>query len=178
MPTAKKVQQVEELRDVVTRATIVISADYRGLTVAQAQALRRRLREAGVEFRVVKNSLLRLAAEKADLAPIIEIVEGPTAIAVGYDGDLIGPAKAITEYIRQSRSALTLRGGFAEGRVLSVAELNDLATAPSREELLSRIAGGLQSPLVKLIGLLNATLRDLAGLIDARATQLEGSEGR
>ena len=177
MPTAKKIEQVEQLRDRVERATIAISVDYRGLSVAEMQALRRKLREAGVELRVVKNSLVRRAAEAAERPDLLQIVEGPTALAFGFDDDLVAPAKALTEHIRQARIAMTVRGGFAEGRVLSAAELNDLATAPSREELLARIAGGLQSPLVNLLSLLSATLREFAGLVDARATQMEGSEG-
>ncbi len=177
MPTAKKIEQVEQLRDRVQRATIAISADYRGLSVAQMQALRRKLREAGVELRVVKNTLLRRAAEDAGRPDLLHIVEGPTALAFGFGDDLVAPARVLTEHIRQSRIAMTVRGGLAEGRVLSAADVSDLATSPSREELLARIAGGLQSPLVNLMGLLSATLREFAGLVDARATQLEASEG-
>jgi large subunit ribosomal protein L10 len=176
MPTAKKVQQVEELRDRLGRATIAISADYRGLSVGQAQALRRRLRESGVELRVVKNTLLRIAAREADREDMLQIIEGPTAIAFGFESDIVAPAKAITEYIRQSRSTLTVKGAYAEGRVLSADDINDLASAPSRPELLGRIAGGLQSPVANLVGLLSATVRDLAGLVDARVTQLEATE--
>jgi large subunit ribosomal protein L10 len=79
----------------------------------------------------------------------------------------------ITEYIRQSRSPFTVRGAYAEGRVLSAEDINDLAAAPARPELLGRIAGGLQSPIANLVGLLSATLREFAGLVDARASQLE-----
>ena len=173
MPTAKKMQQVEDLRQCVERATIAISVDYRGLTVSQTQALRRKLRESSVEMKVVKNTLIRLAARQAGREDMLPIVDGPTALVLGY-GDIVAPARALTEYIRQARLPMTLRGAYAEGRVLSGDDVTDLATVPPREVLLSRIAGELQSPLVNLMGLLNATLRDLAGLVDARVTQKEG----
>ena len=102
MPTARKMQQVEDLRQRVERATIAISTDYRGLTVAQTQALRRRLREANVEMRVVKNTLVRLAAHQSGREDMLPIVEGPTALVLGYD-DIIAPARVLTEYIRQVR---------------------------------------------------------------------------
>ena len=175
MTTAKKMQQVEDLRQRVERATIAISVDYRGLTVSQTQALRRKLRESSVEMKVVKNTLIRLAARQAGREDILPIVDGPTALVLGY-GDIVVPARALTEYIRQARLPMMLRGAYAEGRVLSGDGVTDLATAPPREVLLSRIAGGLQSPLVNLMGLLNATLRDLAGLVDARVTQKEGQD--
>ncbi|HWO93252.1 MAG TPA: 50S ribosomal protein L10 [Dehalococcoidia bacterium] len=176
MPTAKKVQQVEELRDLVSRATIAISTDYRGLTVSQLQALRRRLRDAGVEIHVVKNTLAHRAATEAGREGLSQIIEGPTALAIGFD-DVVAPAKALTEFVRQSRLTVPIRGAYTDGQVLSSADVADLASAPPREELLARIAGGLQSPLVNLMALLSATVRELAGLIDARAGQLEGSEG-
>lgn len=175
MPTPKKTATVAELHEQISRAAIAISADYSGMSVGQLQGLRRALRESGADFRVVKITLLRRAAEQAGRGDLLQVVEGPTALALGY-GDIIAPAKALTEHVRAARLPLTIRGAWAEGQVLSAADVASLATVPPREELLSRIVGGLQSPLVNLVGLLNASLREFAGLVDARATQLEGTE--
>lgn len=177
MPTQKKIDTVAELREQLGRATIAISTDYRGLSVGQTQALRRKLREADADFRVVKLTLLRLAATDAGRDALLDVVEGPTALALGYD-DIIAPAKVLSEHVRQTRLPLTVRGGWAEGRVLSATDIGDLASAPSREELLGRIMGGLQSPLVNLASLLTATLREFAGLVEARADQLGESQPR
>ncbi len=175
MPTAKKIATVAELREQVARASVTITTDYSGMSVGQMQGLRRALRETGADLRVVKLTLLRRAAEEAGRGEMLQVVEGPTALAIGY-ADIVAPAKALTEYIRTARLPMTIRGGWAEGQVLSAGDVTELATVPPREELLSRIAGGLQSPLVNLVGLLNAATREFAGLIDARATQLEGTE--
>jgi large subunit ribosomal protein L10 len=174
MPTAKKEADVAELEDLVGRSVVAISTSYRGLKVSEMTALRRRLREAGVDFRVVKNNLLRIAADRAGKADLINIVEGPTAVIFGYD-DVAKPAKAVTEYIRTARSALTITGAFMDGQVMKAAEVADLANLPSREALIAQFMGGMQSPIATFSGLITGVVREFAGLIDARAQQLEGA---
>lgn len=173
MPTAKKEADVAELQDMVDRSVVAISTNYRGLSVSEMTTLRRRMREAGVEVRVVKNNLLRIAAERAGKADLINIVEGPTAIVFGYD-DIAAPAKAVTEYVRTSRSTLTITGAFLDGQVMKPAEVADLASLPSRESLIAQFVGGMQSPIATFSGLITSVVREFAGLIDARAQQLEG----
>ena len=115
MPTQRKVDTVADLKERLQKATIVVSAEYRGLRVRDMQDMRRKLREGGLEVRVVKNTLLKLAAEAAGDPDIVRIVEGPTALAIGY-GDVIEASKA-SSYAQTARQ-LCDRGGYLEGSVL------------------------------------------------------------
>lgn len=172
MPTAKKAAIIAELEDKIKRANIAISTGYRGLNVAEMTALRRRMREAGVEVEVVKNTLLRIAAERVGKPEVATIVSGPTAMLFGY-GDIAAAARALSEYVRTARNALTVQGACLDGQVLRPEQVSELANLPSRETLIGQLAGSLQSPLATLAGLLTGVVREFAGLIDARAQQLE-----
>ena len=174
MPTPRKVEMLAEIKDRMARASIAISADYRGLTVAQLTELRRALRPAGAEVKVVKNTLASMAAQQAGRAEMAEILSGPTAIAFGL-GDPIAPVKALVEHLRARRMQLNIYGGWLEGKVLSRAEVESLATLPSKEQLIADVVGKLQSPLYNFAGLMQASMRNFAGLVEARAKQLEGA---
>lgn len=183
MPTDKKVETVADLKGRIERATLIASAEYRGLTVKEMNDLRRKFREGGVEVRVIKNSLLKLAAEDAGSGDLTQIVEGPTALAIAY-GDIIDAAKAIAAYAQGAPQAFGLRGAFVDGSVLSANELRDLTKIPPKPVLLAQLLGSLQSPVAtfaaliesplrELHGLTQAMLSELPGLIEARARQLE-----
>jgi large subunit ribosomal protein L10 len=172
MPTARKAQILSELEDLIGRSTIAISANYRGMSVTDMMGLRRRMRDAGVEVHVVKNTLLRMAAERRGKPELGQIAEGPTALIFGFS-EPNQPASALTEYIRSSRTSLTVGGAYFDGQVLPAAGVAELANLPSRPQLISQFMGAMQSPIAVLAGLLEATLRDFAGLIDARSSQLE-----
>ncbi len=183
MPTEKKMAAVAELKDRVERATLIVSTEYRGLTVKEMQDLRRKLREGGVEVRVIKNTLLRLAALQAGHPDLIGIIEGPTALAMSF-GDIIEAAKAVTAYAQTAPQSFALRGAFVEGQALSANQLRDLVNIPPRPVLLAQLLGHLQSPLVGFVTLLESPLRELTvllqtllselpGLLEARAKQLE-----
>lgn len=172
MPTPRKAAMLADITDRMGRASIAISADYRGLTVAQITELRRALRPADVEVKVVKNTLAVMAAEAAGRPEMSQIVQGPTALAIGFS-DPIAPVKALTEHLRARRLSIDIHGGWLEGKVLSRAEVESLATMPSREQLIADVVGKLQSPLYNLAGLLQASMRNFAGLVEARANQLE-----
>ncbi len=172
MPTPRKEAMLAEIQDRMSRASIAISADYRGLTVAQITELRRALRPADVEVKVVKNTLASMAAEQAGRPEMAQLLQGPTALAIGF-GDPIAPVKALTEHLRAKRLQITIHGGWLEGKVLSQREVESLATMPSREQLIADVVGKLQSPLYNLAGLLQASMRNFAGLVEARANQLE-----
>lgn len=185
MPTQKKIDTVADLKERLERATLLASADYRGLRVKEMVEMRRRLREAAIEVRVVKNTLLRLAANESGQPELLEIIEGPTALAISY-GDAIGAAKALSGYAQGAPAGFALRGGFMDGRVLSAQDLRDLVRVPPKPVLLAQFMGQIQSPLAGFIGLLDAPLRDLSmlvqsllaelpGLIEARARQMEES---
>ncbi|MBP3953396.1 50S ribosomal protein L10 [Bacillus suaedae] len=130
-----------KLRD--SKATVVV--DYRGLTVAEVTELRKQLREAGVEFKVYKNTLARRATAEAELTALDEQLVGPTAIAFSND-DVIAPAKVINDFAKK-HEALEIKAGVIEGQVASVAEIKALAELPSREGLLSMLANVLQAPM-------------------------------
>jgi large subunit ribosomal protein L10 len=164
-----------EIKANMEKASIAISADYRGLSVAQLTELRRALRPSNVEVKVVKNTLAGMAAEQAGRPEMSQIVQGPTAIAFGF-GDPVAPVKALTEHLRARRLQITIHGGWLEGQVLSREQVESLATLPSREQLIANVVGKLQSPLYNFAGLLQASMRNFAGLIDARANQLEAQD--
>jgi len=183
MPRPEKVRAVEELKERLQRATLAISTGFTGMTVAEMNELRRRLRQAGLELKVVKNTLLRLAAEQAGRPQVVQVVEGPTAIVFAY-GDPVEGAKALDEYARTAPPAFVVRGAVLDGSVLAPQDLKELVSLPPRPQLLAEVAGRLQSPLATLVGLLEAPLQELAlnlqsllaelpSLIEARARQLE-----
>ncbi|MFB5268938.1 50S ribosomal protein L10 [Paenibacillus enshidis] len=149
MANAKVIQAKQETVEAVTAklresATTVV-ADYRGLTVAQVTELRKQLREAGIEFQVLKNTLLRRATAAAELTDLDSALTGPTAIAFSAD-DVVAPAKILNDFAKKN-DALKLKGGVLEGRVVSVEEVKALAELPSREGLLSMLLSVLQAPV-------------------------------
>ena len=186
MVTEKKVEMVGELRDRIERCEIAIAADYRGLTVTEMVQLRRAIRQEGVELRVVKNRLFRRAAEEAGQPEMAELLDGPTAIIFGY-GDITIPTRAASEYMRQAKNAFSMRSGILDGQLLSAAELQELGSLPPRNVLIGQIAGAFLAPAARLAGLFNSILaippgrllndsvHTFAGLVEARAKQLEGA---
>lgn len=174
MPTPRKAAMLEELKDRMERSSIAISAEYRGLTVAQLTELRRALRPANVEVKVIKNTVASMAAAQAGHPEMAKIFQGPTAVAFGL-GDPIAPVKLLTEYMRARRVQLNIVGGYLQGTVLDRAGVESLATMPSKEQLIADVIGKLQSPLYGLAGLINAPITQFARLLNARAEQLEGA---
>ena len=176
MPIQAKIDRVAELKDKLERCSIAVGADYTGLSVNDMTELRRRLRAAGVEFTVVKNNLMKLACDGAQRPDAKAIVEGPTAIAFGYD-DVTDVARALAEYIRTTRSPLNIHGAMLKGGpMLPASEVNRLATLPSKGDLVARLLGQLQAPMQRLLGALNGPLRNFDGLLQARIQQLEAAE--
>lgn len=172
MRLEEKKRVVDELAERLERATVVIATNYRGLTVADMTALRHRLRQENIEYRVIKNNLARLAAERTGREKLVDIIEGPTAIALGYD-DITTPVKALLDHIRSSKIEMTITGGLMEHRVLSRADINTLYTLPSREVLIAKLVGGLQGPIYRLVNVLNSGPTKLVGVLAARKKQLE-----
>ena len=164
---------VEELASELGSSDTLIVADYRGLTNKQLEALRDQLIPLGGRFRIVKNTLTRRAAEKAGADALLVMLEGPTAIAfIESSGDPAAVAKALAATSKET-NVLTLRGGLLEGKTLSGAEVDRLATLPSTDVLRGQLVGAIVAPLTQLLGLVSAPLRDLHGLIEARIKQLE-----
>jgi large subunit ribosomal protein L10 len=169
----RKVAIVEELTDRFSRATSAIVTDYRGLSVAELEALRRKLRSEGVEYVVVKNTLARLAAEAAGIGQFSTALVGPVGLALGY-ADIALPAKLLSDNFRQTRK-LPVVAGLVEGAVLDADGIRSIAELPPREVLQSQLAGTLQSPLSSFAGALQHYLSQFAGALDARREQLEAA---
>ena len=137
--------QVQEITEKFQGAASVVVVDYRGLNVAQVTELRKQLREAGVEFKVYKNTLTRRAAEAAGVEGINEVLTGPNAIAFSTE-DVVAPAKIINEFAKKNE-ALEIKAGIIEGTISSVEDVKALAELPSREGLLSMLLSVLQAPV-------------------------------
>jgi large subunit ribosomal protein L10 len=160
-----KPETVEALRGAIAAQRGAVIASFRGVTVAEMTTLRKKLREVNAEFRVVKNTLIRRAAEGTPFGELSGNFKGPTAIAFSH-GDPVALAKAMKEYAAASPK-VALRAGFFDGRVLTVKEVQALADVPSREVLLSRLVGGLQSPIARLALALSDSPRKLVYVLES-----------
>jgi large subunit ribosomal protein L10 len=173
MLRSEKERVVAELAERLRDAQTLMVADYRGLTMTEIDELRTRLLEAGARFTVVKNTLTRRAAEEAGTKDVLELIEGPTAIAfLEADGDPVAVAKVLNETAR-ARDVLVIRGGILDGALVADEDIKRLATLPPAEVLRAQLAGAVAGPLMTVVGLFAAPLRDLVGVIDARIRQLE-----
>ncbi|HLY84020.1 MAG TPA: 50S ribosomal protein L10, partial [Acidimicrobiales bacterium] len=159
-PRPEKVAVVDEVRGRFERASAAILTEYRGLTVKDLATLRRSLREAGGEYRIYKNTLVRFAAHDLGLDGIDSLLVGPTAIAF-VDGDAVNVAKALRDYGR-TNVHLVVKGGVLGTTIMSAADTTALADLPPRDILLSRLAGALAAPLQQFAGLLQALPRNFA----------------
>ena len=169
MPRAEKEKRVKELTEHFRSSTGAMFAEFRGLTVKDATEVRRSLREAGATFSVVKNTLTRLAARQAGLEEVLQLLEGPTAIAF-IGGDAVRGAKAVLEETRRF-PALVVKGAIIEGRFLPEEQARGLAMLESKEVSVARIAGMLQAPLAKTAYLLQAPLQRIAFALAERGRQ-------
>ncbi len=144
---------VAEISEYVKDAQSVVAVDYRGLTVAQDTELRKSLREAGVVYKVYKNTFLTRAFEGTDFAQLDGVLEGPTAVAISKD-DATAPARVIAQFAKGAQ-ALEIKAGIVEGTLYDAKGMGTIASIPSREELLSRLLGSLQSPITNLARVIN-----------------------
>jgi large subunit ribosomal protein L10 len=142
---AEKQQAVSEVTEKLKNSSCTIVTDYRGLNVSQVTELRKSLREAGIEFTVLKNSLARRATAGAELSELDQYLTGPTAIAFS-NSDIVAPAKILTEFAKRN-DKLSVKAGVVEGRVVGFDQIKALADLPSREGLLSMLLSVLQAPV-------------------------------
>ncbi len=177
-PRAEKVAVVDEVRDRLAASDGAVLTEYRGLTVAELAQLRRELAAAGGDYKIYKNTLVRLAIADGPQASIDDLLTGPTAIAF-VQGDVSAVAKALRDFSR-SNPNLVVKGGVVGTGVLSASDIGVLADLPSREVLLARFAGALAAPLQQLAGLIEALPRNLAyglsALLELRQTEGGGAE--
>ena len=158
MPTEAKQATVAELRDELARSRTMIVSEYRGLTVREIADIRRALRQQDVRYRIVKNRLMRIAAQDTIGDALSPLLTGPTAIAFGNDES--ATAKAVIDATRPYR-IVTITGAVLGDRAISADGVKSLASLPSREVLLATLAGGMQAPIATLAGLLTANIRNL-----------------
>lgn len=176
MPTQEKIDRVEELKERLERSTITFGADYTRTTVNQMTQLRRAMRDNGLDFTVVKNTLLYLAAEQAGRPQVKEIVQGPTAVAFGYD-DPAAAAKTLADYARQNANTFAIRGAvMGDGAAMGPEEVTRLATLPPRPQMIAMLLAQMQAPLSRLVGALNGPVQNLDNVLRARMRQLEAEE--
>ncbi len=169
----QKQQQVDRMAETLGRANTLLAVDYLGLTVQDANDLRRRLREAdsGSEYRVSKNTLLRRAVQGTQAEGLLEFLTGPTALAVSFD-EPSAVAKALVDYAGDNE-AFEIKGGVIEGEVVDLATIQRLAALPSKHELRGMLAGTIQAPMRNLAGTLNALLGHLRNALEQRQKQLD-----
>lgn len=173
MPTQQKIDRVEDITDRLKRSSIAMTTRYSGISVNEMTELRRAMRNGGVDFTIVKNTLLALAAEGAEKPQLKEIVDGPTAIAFGYD-DPVDAAKVIADYIRSGRSSLAIMGAvMGDGAPMSADEVTRLASLPPRAQLLASLLGLMQAPIAQLLTIMNGPVQALDNVLQARVRQME-----
>ena len=169
MPTAQKEQLVEEIKNRFNDSGAVLLADYRGLSVKELEQLRVKLREAGAELTVYKNSLTEIAMRELALPSMTEYLSGPTAFVFGGE-DPVAPAKVLTQFAKEHK-ALELKGGLVENQVVDAASVKAIATLPSREELIAKLLGTMVNPIVGFARVLNGPVEAFARTVQAVADQ-------
>lgn len=169
----KKEAIVADLTEKFSRSQVIILTDYRGLPVSEISRLRHQLREMTTGYHVVKNRLVKLALEKAELPVPEDLLQGPTAIAFCYE-DVSASAKAVMGFARESR-ILTIKGGILGDRVITAEQVSDLATLPPVDVLRAQMVAGIEAPIAGLLDVLSGPLRQLVHVFQARAQQLGGA---
>ena len=176
--TSAKQAVVAQLKEQLESAKGVVLTSYKVLTVAQDTELRRELREAGVSYHVVKNTMLRIAAKEAGIEGIEEHLEGTTAFAFSTE-DAVAPAKVICGFIKKNKledaEVLTVKVGMVEGKVIGVDEVKALAALPSREELIAKLLGSMNAPISNTVNVLQGVIRNAVYVLDAIRSQKESA---
>lgn len=173
MARPEKVAMVKEIQERLSSAQGAVLADYRGINAGDMTELRKQLREAGVEFKVLKNTLAIRAAQELELNDLIPFLTGPTAFAFGYE-DPVAPAKILGEFAKKNK-ALEIKGGIVEGSVIGPEGVAELADLPSREVLLSMVLRGMQGPISGLVNVLHGNIRNLVYALEAVRKQKEAT---
>ncbi len=161
----KKKQLVADLHSKLTSSKVAVFADYRGLNVADATALRVSFREAGAELMVAKNTLAKIAADQGGIQGLEQLLTGPTIIAFGYNDPTV-PSRLLNSFLKTNRS-IEIKGGLLEGRVINAGDVRVLADLPGREVLISQVMRGLQSPIAGLQIVLAGPIRKLVTALQA-----------
>lgn len=160
-----KEAEVAEIQEKLQKSQSVMFLDYRGLTVSEVTELRNKMRAAGVEYKVIKNTMMRRAAQEAGVEGWTKFSKGPQRVAFGYE-DPVAPAKILVDFIENAKKT-QLKGGVLAGRAMSQAEIKDLASLPSKEQLLAKLMGSLNAPVTGLVMALSGIPRKLVYALNA-----------
>jgi large subunit ribosomal protein L10 len=172
MKVQEKQAVVEQLTAKLRDANAFYLTDFTGLNVKSITDLRRRLRQAGVEYLVVKNTLAERALEGIDLPDIAEFFRGPTALVIGHE-DPVMPAKVLADFAKEHDNKPTVKAGIVDRKAITAAQVDALAKLPPREVLLAQLAGALEAPMAQLAWMMQAKLYEMAGLLDALRSSRE-----
>lgn len=175
MPKPEKIAVVDDVKERLDNSKSIVVTDYRGLTVAEMTDLRRKLRDEGVQFKIVKNRLAKIALRDSGLDTLDAYLKGTTAIAFGTK-DPVGPAKVLTAFAK-TNDKLKVLGGLMDKKIIGPQEIDELSKMPSREVLLGRLLGSLSSPVQKLAFGLNQTVAKVVYAFDAVARKKAEQEG-
>lgn len=160
---------VQEIAEKFRNSQTAVLVDYRGLNVEEVTELRKKAREAGIDYKVYKNSMMRFAAKETGLEGLLDVMVGPTAVAF-CETDPVAPAKLLSEFAKDHK-ALEIKAGMVDGKVLDVKGVEDLAELPPREVLVAKVLGGLNAPISGFVNVLNGNIRGLVVALNAIAEQ-------
>jgi len=160
-----KQDAVAEIAEKMKNSQSIVLVDYRGLTVEEVSNLRTQFRDAGVEYKVIKNNMLKRAAESLNIEGVEEYFKGPTAVAFGIS-DPVAPAKIMSKFIKDTKKT-ELKGGILGGQAVDAAAIENLAKLPSKEELIAKMLGSMNAPVTNFVGVLAAIPRSLVLALDA-----------
>jgi large subunit ribosomal protein L10 len=169
----EKVAMIAELKATMQSAKGVVLTDFRGIKVAQDTKLRRKMREAGVEYTVIKNNMASIAAKEAGIEGLDGFLKGPLSM-VSSAKDPVAPAKLISEFIKENR-IMEIKGGLVEGKVIDAEAVKALASLPPREVLIARLLGSMQSPITGFVNVLQGNIRNLVYALEAVRQQKESA---
>jgi len=161
----QKEQMLEMLKEKMGSSQLIVLADYKGVNVDAMTKLRRKMRESGSELKVAKNTITKIAARELSLEGVDPYLEGPIALAFGYE-DPVAPAKIMNDFIKEQKK-MEIKCGILEGKIVDAAQVKALANLPSREVLLAKVLGGMQAPMYGFAGALQGLLRNLVYVLDA-----------
>jgi large subunit ribosomal protein L10 len=163
----QKKEEVKLLSEKIKKSKSVILADYRGITVEQVTGLRNELRKANIEYKVIKNSIINLAAKSSNIDALEPFLSGPTSIALGYD-DITGAAKVLAKYAAENES-FKIKAGWIDGQLFDGAAVIEISKLPSKEVLISKVLGGFNAPISGFANVLNGPIRSLVIALNAVA---------
>ncbi len=167
----KKKQVVQEIKEKIENSKSVVLVDYRGLDVAEVSELRKKYREAGVDYKVYKNTMMRFAFKEAGYEDFIENLTGPNGVAFSIE-DAIGAAK-ISDEFSKNNDKLKIKAGIVDGNIIGIEQIKELANIPSREVLIAKVLGSLNSPITGFVNVLQGNMRNLVYALDAIKDQKE-----